>query len=117
MFRIEGTNIILSRGDTGVVTIGLSGYSFSSIDRAVFSIRSISTNQVIVRRELEIVENTVTITFVNADTDSLDPGNYEWDLRLVVNPIYESGQIVDGDEVNTPELPMTLKLLPTVGQI
>lgn len=118
MFRIEGNKIILSRGDTGIVTIGVSGYTFSSIDRALFTV-SDGGGEVKMRRELEIEDNVVTIEFVNSDTDSLPSGTYQWDIRFVMNPIYdsESGEIMDGDEVNTPELPMTLQLLPTVGQI
>ena len=118
MFKVEGKTITLSRGDTGTVTIGVSGFTFASNDRCVFSIRD-GNGQVIVRRELEIPDNAVTITFVNSDTDSLPSGNYEWDVRFVVNPVYDqqTGEIMDGDEVNTPELPMPLRLLPTVGQI
>ena len=117
MFRIEGTTITLSRGDTGEVSIGVSGYSFGSNDRALFTVRNASNQEVKMRRELEIVDNIVTVTFVNSDTDSLPAGRYEWDVRYVINPVYENGQIVDGDEVITPELPMTINLLTTVGQI
>lgn len=117
MFKIEGTTIRLSRGDTGEVTIGVSGYTFASNDRALFTVRHAGTKEVKMRRELPIENNTVTVTFVNSDTDSLDAGKYEWDVRFVVNPVYENGEIVDGDEVNTPSLPMTIELLTTVGQI
>ena len=120
MFKVEGTTITLSRGDTGFVTIGVSGYSFSSIDRAIFTISG-SGGQVSVRQELPIENNLVTIEFTNSDTDDWKPGDYEWDVRFVINPVYdgEGGerQIVDGDEVITPNLPMKLKLLTTVGQI
>ena len=119
MFKVEGTTITLSRGDTGFVTIGVSGYSFGSNDRAVFTISGKS--QVMVRQELPIENNLVTIEFTNDDTDDWGPGDYEWDIRYVVNPVYQGEgderQIYDGDEVITPNLPMKLKLLPTVGQI
>ena len=117
MFSIDGTTITLSRGDTGTVTVGVSGYTFGSNDRALFTVRNASTKQVIMRRELSIESGVVTITFVNSDTDSLDAGRYEWDMRFVINPVYTNGGISDGDEIITPELPMTLTLLTTVGQI
>lgn len=117
MFRIEGESIILSRGDTGEVTIGVTGFSFSANDRALFTVRDSNDGSVKMRRELPIVNNTVTITFVNSDTDSLASGSYQWDIRFVINPHYTDGEIDDGDEVNTPNLPMELRLLPTVGQI
>jgi len=120
MFMIEGNTITLSRGDTGIVTIGVSGYTFGSNDRAIFSISG-NSGQVAVRQELPIENNLVTVEFTNDDTDDWKPGDYEWDIRYVVNPIYDgsgdSRQIIDGDEVITPNLPMKLKLLPTVGQI
>ena len=117
MFNVEGNTITLSRGDTGTVTIGVSGYTFGSNDRALFTVAG--GGEVKMRRELPIVDGVVTIEFVNSDTDSLNAGNYSWDIRFVMNPMYdqESGLIYDGDEVNTPELPMPLVLLPTVGQI
>lgn len=120
MFKIEGTTITLSRGDTGEVTIGLSGYGFQSNDRALFTVRNASTKQVEMRRLLEIDDGVVTVTFVNSDTDSLAPGKYEWDVRVVIGPKYDSennNELYDGDEVITPEEPMILTLLGTVGQI
>ena len=119
MFRINAAEktLTMSRGDTGELIIGVTGYTFNSNDRALFTVRSASGGGVVMRRELQIVNNTVTITFVNSDTDSLDGGNYEWDIRYVTNPIYENGQIVDGTDVVTPEEPMRLILLTTVGQI
>lgn len=117
MFKIEGTTITLSRGDTGEVTIGTSGYSFGSNDRALFTVRHASTKEVKMRRILPIENNTVTVTFVNSDTDSLDPGKYEWDIRFVINPTYDDGDIDDGDEVITPNDPMIINLKTTVGQI
>ena len=117
MFRIDGTTITLSRGDTGEVIIAATGYSFGSNDRALFTVRSAATKEVKMRRILEITDNTVTVTFVNSDTDNLDAGKYEWDIRYVINPIYDDGDIVDGDEVITPQDPMVINLKTTVGQI
>ena len=115
---IDGTTITMSRGDTGELTIGATGYTFESNDRALFTVRQSSTQEVKMRRILEIDENnTVTVSFVNSDTDSLDAGVYEWDIRYVINPSYDGGEIVDGDEVITPNDPMIINLKTTVGQI
>ena len=116
----ESKTIRLSRGDTGEVTIGLSGYSFESNDRVLFTVRNASTKHVEMRRLLEIEDGVVTVTFVNSDTDSLAPGLYEWDARVVIGPKYDSqnnNELYDGDEVITPEEPMKLQLIGTVGQI
>lgn len=122
MFVVDGENntIRLSRGDTGEVTIGLSGYSFDSNDRVLFTVRNASTKHVEMRRVLEIENGVVTVPFVNSDTDSLEPGMYEWDVRVIIGPKYNgnsNNDLYDGDEVITPEEPMKLQLIGTVGQI
>ena len=62
--------------------------------------------------------NRFQVSFLNSETDYLDSGLYEWDVRYIVNPVYdESGNIVDGDAVATPRDPMDLNLYRTVGQI
>lgn len=122
MFKIDSENktIKMSRGDTGTMTIGLSGYPFEATDVALFTVRNAANKEVKMRRELPIEDGIVTIRFVNSDTDSLDPGKYEWDIRVVLEPLYDSqnnNELYDGEEVITPEEPMILTLVGTVGQI
>ena len=122
MFKIDSENktIRMSRGDTGTLIIGLSGYPFEETDVALFTVRNAASKEVKMRRELQIVNGTVTIRFENVDTDSLDPGKYEWDIRVVLQPLYDSqnnDELYDGTEVITPEEPMILTLVGTVGQI
>lgn len=118
MFYVNDTKITLSRGDTGTVTIGVSGYTFDSNDRALFSIRN-GSGTIVIQRAYEIINNEVEIEFVNSDTDQLPSGNYEWDIRFIIDPMYdENNQIYDGaGGVITPNTPMKIELLPTVGQI
>lgn len=62
--------------------------------------------------------NMFTVTFYNADTDKIAPGGYSWDVRYVINPYYDDdGNIVDGDQVITPNTPMQVQLLTVVGEI
>ena len=62
--------------------------------------------------------NMFTVTFSNGDTDKISPGGYSWDVRYVINPYYdEAGNIVDGDQVITPNTPMGVQLLTVVGDI
>lgn len=117
MFTVQGTTITLSRGDTGSIDITASGYTFGSDDRALFSVKD-RFGTVVIQHEYEMTENAFTVTFYNSDTDTLTPGAYTWDVRYVVNPAYDTeGKIVDGDQVITPNLPMKLELLTTVGEI
>ena len=67
---------------------------------------------------VEYRKNDFTVTFLNADTDTLATGNYNWDVRYVINPYYdEDGKIVDGDQVITPNSPMSMSLQVVVGDI
>lgn len=124
MFSVEGTEITLSRGDTGALRIKANvtrkdtgeEYTFGENDRALFSIKYGST--VVKQKICEMTDNVFTVIFYNADTDQLSSGGYTWDVRYVINPYYdESGNIVDGDQVITPNTPMTMNLLTVVGDI
>ena len=119
MFNVDTENniITLSKGDTGAITIAVTGYTFGELDRALFSIKS-GSGQVVKQKAYPLVNNEFTVTFFNSDTDTLAPGAYSWDVRYVINPYYnEYGDIVDGDQVLTPNLPMQCSLLQIVGDI
>lgn len=119
MFSVDADNnvITLSKGDTGAITISVDGYLFSENDRALFSLRA-GNGQIVKQKIYTIENNKFTVTFFNADTDTLAPGVYSWDVRYVINPYYnENGDIVDGDQVLTPNLPMECNLLQIVGDI
>ena len=123
MFNVEGYNINLSRGDTGALkvtaTATLNGepFTFGTDDRALFSIKN-SQGEVVKEKVAQMTNNQFTVYFLNADTDSLAPGPYEWDVRYVINPYYNAaGRIVDGDQVITPKAPQTMQLLTVVGDV
>lgn len=114
----ETNQIQISRGDTGAIIIAVTGYSFDENDRALFSIKG-NNGQVVKQKAYPIDANgRFMVTFYNADTDTLAPGAYSWDVRYVIHPYYnDSGDIVDGDQVLTPKLPMGVQLLTVVGEI
>lgn len=123
MFRIEGYNIILSRGDTGAMkvkaTATLNGepFTFGEDDRALFSIKN-GQGEIVKEKVAELVNNNFTVYFLNADTDSLSPTNYSWDVRYIIHPYYDAnGRIIDGDQVITPKEPMSMNLLTVVGDV
>ena len=62
--------------------------------------------------------NKFPVVFYNHDTDNLSPGSYTWDVRYVIHPYYDdNGRIVDGNQVITPNAPMSMNLLTVVGEI
>ena len=123
MFRVDGYNIILSRGDTGAMkvkaTATLNGepFTFGEDDRALFSIKN-GQGEIVKEKVAELVNNEFTVYFLNADTDSLSPTNYSWDVRYIIHPYYDAnGRIIDGDQVITPKEPMSMNLLTVVGDV
>lgn len=62
-------------------------------------------------------KNEFIVIFTNGDTDSLDGSSFMWDVRYVINPYYDGLNIVDGDQVITPNTPMSMGLLSVVGEI
>ena len=119
MFSVTGYSISLSRGDTGAIKfIADTEYTFETEDRALFSIKN-GVGEVVKQAAFELDANKAFIvTFFNADTDSLAPGVYNWDVRYIIHPYYDAqGRIIDGDQVITPNEPMSLNLLNVVGEV
>ena len=123
MYKVEDYTISLSRGDTGALrvlaTATLEGqpFTFSADDRALFSIKS-AQGEIVMQKQCEMTNNAFTVYFLNADTDSLAPGSYSWDVRYIINPYYDdNGKIIDGDQVITPKEPMSMALLTVVGDV
>lgn len=119
MFNIDGMTISLSVGDTASIdfTATVTGYTFTSSDRAVFTIRD-GSGVAVIEEAHALTNGTFTQVFQNHDTDKKSPGNYTWDVRYVINPSYGATSIPeDGDQVITPMLPQAFILLPVVGNI
>lgn len=123
MFNVEGYTIILSRGDTGALritaTATLDGqpFTFGEDDRALFSIKN-GQGEIVKEKVAAMENNSFVVYFLNADTESLSPSNYQWDVRYVIHPYYDSeGRIIDGDQVITPKTPQTMTILTVVGDI
>lgn len=123
MFSVDGYTIKLSRGDTGgmkvsaTATLNGSPFTFGQDDRALFSIKN-SQGEVVKEKVASMTNNEFMVYFLNADTDSLSPGQYSWDVRYIIHPYYDAnGRIVDGDQVITPKEPQSMNLLTVVGDI
>ena len=117
MFVMNGTTIEMSKGDTAAIRFTATGYTFDADDRALFSVKD-RNGAIVKQKAYQMTNNQFIVYFVNSDTDTLTPGDYTWDVRFIVDPVYDdNGNIVDGDQVNTPKTPQTLKLLAVVGDV
>lgn len=119
MFGVDGYTITLSRGDTGAIKFTAdTTHTFEAEDRALFSIKN-AIGEVVKQSVFELDENKAfVVTFFNADTDGLPAGTFQWDVRYIIHPYYDSeGNIIDGDQVITPRQPMEMQLLQVVGEV
>lgn len=123
MFVVDGYSIRLSRGDTGGMRVNATAtlhgepFTFGADDRALFSIKN-QNGEVVKEKVAQMENNSFMVYFLNADTDSLAPGQYTWDVRYIIHPYYDAnGRIVDGDQVITPKEPQTMNLLVVVGDV
>ncbi len=103
MFKLDtdGTTILMHRGNTGVLKINLSGYSFGNDDRVLFMMKSMSGSE-IKSKICQVEDGAIEIEFVNTDTDYLSAGDYIYAITAATDPVYENGKIVNGTDVYTP---------------
>ena len=123
MFVVDGYSISLSCGDTGAIKVKANAtlhgepFTFGENDRALFSIKN-AQGEIVKEKIAELVNNDFVVYFLNADTDSLAPTAYSWDVRYIIHPYYDAnGRIIDGDQVITPRQPMQMQLLTVVGDV
>lgn len=96
LFLVNGTDITISRGDTGAVRINANAtradlhtpYTFGERDRAVFSIKD-SAGTLKRQKAYPLVNNAFISVFTNQDTENVGAGGYTWDVRYVINPYYD----------------------------
>ena len=125
MFAVDAATgaIEMNVGDTGAFEVAGTrddGDAWTEDDRAVFTVKN-GAGEIVIERiyrldDEELGNGVVLVQLHNADTDSLDPGAYTWEMRWIVRPYWDGGRIVDGDVVRTPgidgkgmPMPMTLK--------
>lgn len=117
MFELNGTHIMLTQGDTGLLTVLTGGeHVMTENDKALFTVRRRSGG-VLCEMILQPEADKVQIPFVNDLTDGWKPDEYEWDIRFVLDAVMEDGKLVDGREVITPMRPGKMTIVKAVGKV
>ena len=104
--------VTMHKGDTGAYTVTIEledNEDFVDGDVAIYEVWQGSTRKIHREFNLQPDEPTYTeygdgvflIAFRNSDTDTWDPGTYNTEIRVSLNPIRSSGKVVDGDTVRT----------------
>ena len=109
MVRFDGYDIELTRGDTLLLRIDLSGRDLPAGSQAVFTVKErITSREALITQWCDASAETLTVSLPPQQTD-LAPGVYVWDVRLRI-PL-EGG----GYEVYTPMEYAAFAVLPAVG--
>lgn len=125
MFRVDETTgqVTMNVGDTGAWFIAGArddDVPFTADDRAVFTVKDGAGTIKLVREyglaDANLGNGVIHVQLDNNDTDEWPAGSYTYEVRFVVNPYREGGEITSGDIVDTPgidgngdPIPMTLK--------
>ena len=92
MIRLIQRRLIIPQGDTGTFTIPMQG-TMETNDKALISIYDNLTHTVVLEKEMEKNENTLSYTFASEDTISLEPDDrgsrYSWDITIQRSPQYD----------------------------
>ena len=112
MFNVDYSTgaIEMNVGDTGSFQIAATRSDdepWTEDDVATFTVRNNAGEDVITRNyalnDDTLGNGVISIEFQNSDTDQLPAGTYSWEMRYVINALYDaSGRVVDGDIVRTP---------------
>lgn len=137
MFNVdlETMEITMHRGDTGAFKVSAtreSGTAWTSADRALLTIDKDGTPviQRFYRLDTALGNGKIQIEFHNDDTDTLENGQYNTELRYIINPYWDGtapvndvtdalavdASIVGGDIVRTV-IQSTLKIDDIYGEV
>lgn len=116
MIIVNGTAIGIRRGDTGSFAIHVTGRDFGANDRALFTIKD-ENRRTIVRELLPIVSGNVEVSIGYEQSRKFRLGDYFWDVRFIVDPVYEDGELAGGTVIDTPMTEMRFSVGRTVGEI
>lgn len=95
----------------------MEGVTLTDEDRAVFTIKR-KTGATLIQKIVMPEDGVFYVPFTNDETDGWKPGQYEWDLRIVLGAVTNAlGEVTDGREVITPWAPNTLEVVKVVGEV
>lgn len=102
MFKVENRRILLSRGDTAVLTFVSTGRTLSPDDAVMMTVQNKRFGTIFHSVQTPDAEGKTVFAFMNQETVNWNAGEYDWDIRVVLDAKIENGEIVGGRDVTTP---------------
>lgn len=116
MFKLNGTTLKITQGDTGTLTVNVTGATFGSDDRVQLTVADKDKN-VLLQKVAEFDGNEAEFEFENADTADIEKGVYLWELRFVKDATVTGDVITGGSDIETPYESMTLQIIDALADI
>ena len=120
MFRVNGMQIMMTAGDTGLLAIvpREGGYIPNGEDRAVFTVREKPGRRAVMEKTIvPEADGRVKIEFASADTAQLRPGSYVWDIRFALEAAVDAkGKVTACREVITPCAPGRMDIVDALKE-
>ena len=121
MFRVNGMQIMMTAGDTGLLAVipDEEGYVPTAEDRAVFTVREKPGRRAVMEKTIvPEADGRVKIEFASADTARLRPGSYVWDIRFALEAAVDiQGKVTACREVITPCAPGRMDIVEAIGEV
>jgi len=116
MFKLIGTTLKITQGDTGTLTVNVTGATFGSDDRVQLTVADKDKN-ILLQKVAEFDGNEAEFEFENADTADIEKGVYLWELRFVKDATVTGDVITGGSDIETPYESMTLQIIDALADI
>ena len=120
MFRVNGMQIMMTAGDTGLLAImpREGGYIPNGEDRAIFTVRERPGRRAVMEKTIvPEADGRVKIEFTSADTAQLRPGSYVWDIRFALEAAVDAkGKVTACREVITPCAPGRMDIVDALKE-
>lgn len=119
MFRVNGTQITMTAGDTGMLAIvpREGSYVPTADDRAIFTVRERPGRRALTEKIIAPqADGTVIVPLGSAETAKLRAREYAWDVRYALGVTTDAeGNMTDWQEMVTPMEIGLLTILPAIG--
>lgn len=112
MYRFDGLDIELTRGDSLQFKVTISGRELPEGTIALFTVkRNANAEEAVIEKRLAVDADGVVLVGISSDESDLPPRTYYWDLRVLL-------PLGDGTyEVRTPMEYAALTILGVIGDV
>lgn len=117
MFEVKDRRIIISRGDTALLTIVSTGRVLTMYDAVLLTVSHKRYGTIVQSIQIPDNEGKTYFAFMNQETCKWYPAEYDWDIRVVLDAIIDGDEIIGGRDVTTPFSGDKFIVRNTVGDV